>query len=89
MLIIEHWLSPSGVLREWLRQVVRVALFLAAPVLLVVPLVTLLLVSLLKWMVLITSIAWKLVVVLVLFLVGFVVTAFNWLMFKALLLRRR
>ena len=89
LLSMEHWLSGGGWLREWIRQVLRLALILAAPAFLVVPLVTLLLASLLKWTVLIASIAWKVVVVVVLFLVAAVITAFNWLMFKAFLSSRR
>lgn len=36
----EHWLSPKGLLREWLRFNARVAIALAVPALLVAPLVT-------------------------------------------------
>jgi len=38
---LEHWLASSGWLREWIRLNLRIALFVAAPSLLVVPLVTL------------------------------------------------
>jgi hypothetical protein len=85
---LEFWLSPSGFIREWIRQVVRFALFLGAPVLLVVPLVTFLLASLLKWTVLITTIAWKLILLVMVFLVGGVVTLFNWLLLKTILSSR-
>jgi len=88
ILSLEFWLSPSGFIREWIRQVVRFALFLGAPVLLVVPLVTFLLASLLKWTVLITTIAWKLILLVMVFLVGGVVTLFNWLLLKTILSSR-
>ena len=37
---VEHWLGSSGWLREWIRFNIRLALVIAAPALLVVPLVT-------------------------------------------------
>ncbi len=67
----------------------RVALFLAAPVILLAPLITLLLVSLLKWSVLLASIAWKLIVLITLVVVGVIVTGFNWVVLRVLMLARR
>jgi hypothetical protein len=69
--------------------VLRVALFLAAPVILLAPLITLLLVSLLKWSVLLASIAWKLIVLITLVVVGVIVTGFNWVVLRVLMLARR
>ena len=40
ILSLEYWLSPSGVLREWIRFNLRLAAVLAVPALLVVPLVS-------------------------------------------------
>ena len=85
----EHWLSPHGQLREWLRQVLRLCIPMAAPVLLVVPLVTFILTSLVKWVVLLTSLTWKLVVLVILFLVGVVVALFNYIVLSLLFGRRR
>lgn len=40
---MEYWISPSGILREWLRLVVKISLYLAIPAFLLVPIITLLL----------------------------------------------
>jgi hypothetical protein len=40
VLSLEYWLSSGGALREWIRLNLRVALTLAVPSLLVVPLIT-------------------------------------------------
>jgi hypothetical protein len=37
---LEHWLASSGWLREWIRFNIRLALMIAAPAVLIVPLVT-------------------------------------------------
>ena len=89
VLNVEYWLSPNGCGREWLRHVLRVALFLAAPVLLLAPLISLFLVSLLKWSVLLASIAWKLIVLITLVVAGIIVTGFNWVVLRVLMLARR
>ena len=46
---LEHWLASSGWLREWIRLNLRIALFVAAPSLLVIPLITLALGQLNSW----------------------------------------
>lgn len=46
---LEHWVSPSGTIREWLRFNFWVAGMLAIPSLLVVPLMTYLLGSFASW----------------------------------------
>jgi hypothetical protein len=46
---LEYWISPSGWLREWLRFNIRLALLLAIPSLLVVPLITFALGQLSVW----------------------------------------
>jgi hypothetical protein len=88
ILALEHWISPNGQLREWVRTIVRLSLPLSVPILLLVPLITFLMSSLVKWTVMAATIAWKLVLFMVLALVGFFITAFNWMMFKAILGRR-
>jgi hypothetical protein len=89
ILSLEYWLSPNGALREYLRQVVRLSLPLGAPALLVIPIITFILASFLKWTVLLASIAWRTIVLMLVLLVGGVVTLFNWLMFKAFISSRR
>jgi|APSaa5957512622_1039677.scaffolds.fasta_scaffold99140_2 hypothetical protein len=46
---LEHGLFPGGTFREWLKVVARTAIVLAAPTLLLVPLITFLLSDLSKW----------------------------------------
>ena len=46
---LEYWLSPKGWLREWVRFNIRLALLLAVPSFLVVPLVTYMLGQLSIW----------------------------------------
>lgn len=50
----EHWVSPKGSLREFIRFNVRVALMLAIPVLTVAPLVTLAIKQIQVWVSLLT-----------------------------------
>ena len=88
ILCLEFWLSPNGCMREWLRQVVRLSLPLAAPALLVVPLVSFILGAFLKWTLLMASIAWRTVLLMLVVLVGGVVTLFNWLLLKTVLSSR-
>ena len=89
ILSLEYWLSPSGVLRQFIQLVIWMAILLLTPVLLIFPLITFILGTLVKWTVLLTSIAWKLIVLPILVLIGAIVTAFNWLMFKAFISSRR
>ena len=46
---LEHWLSPNGRLREWLRLNLLAALFIGVPALIVVPIVTYLLGQFVTW----------------------------------------
>ena len=46
---LEHGLSPSGILREWMKVVTRAAIILAVPTFLVVPVLTFLLSGLSRW----------------------------------------
>lgn len=59
----EHWLSPGGSLREWIRFNLRLALGLAVPGLLVAPLVTLALRQFDTWIEFITKTTSNLVLV--------------------------
>jgi hypothetical protein len=40
VLAAEHWLSPAGCMREWLRFNTRVAIILAIPSVMIVPIIT-------------------------------------------------
>ena len=62
LLSFEFWISPSGQVREWLRHNSRLAVILAIPVFLVMPIVTFGLWQLVSWLTAITSIAGKLIV---------------------------
>src|SRR5438067_692407 len=73
ILSLEYWLSPSGVLRQFICLVIWLALLLLTPVLLIFPLITFILATLVKWTVLLTSIAWKLILLPILTLIAVVV----------------
>lgn len=49
LLRFEYWLSPSGLLREWIRRCLLLAVFVAIPALCVAPMVTTLLEHLTAW----------------------------------------
>ena len=61
---IEHSLSPGGTLREWLKVVVRIAIILAVPTILLVPVITFLLSGLSEWSTFLARVAVNLTVVL-------------------------
>ena len=50
LLSLEWWLSPNGKLREWLKLNGRIASVLVIPAVLVMPLVTLIIWQVAKWM---------------------------------------
>jgi hypothetical protein len=52
---LEHWLSPSGQLREFVKMNARLAIAIAVPVVIVAPLVTLALEQLKGWVALLNS----------------------------------
>lgn len=52
---LEHWLSPSGRLREFIKMNARLAIAIAVPVVIVAPLVTLALEQLKGWVLLLTT----------------------------------
>ena len=59
----EYWLSPRGMLREWLRFNLKIALLLGLPALLLTPFITLLLSSAVEWSAKLAEIARNLVVI--------------------------
>jgi hypothetical protein len=50
LLSLEWWLSPNGTLREWLKLNGKVSAILVIPAVLVMPLVTLIIWQVAKWM---------------------------------------
>ena len=69
----EHWVSPSGDIREWLRHNTRIGAWLLIPAIFVMPVIGLILWQLMGWLSMLTSIAAKLIVLPILILVAFVV----------------
>ena len=65
----EHWVSPHGDIREWLRQNTRVGAWLLIPALFMMPFIGLILWELTGWLALIAG---RLVVLPILILVAFV-----------------
>jgi hypothetical protein len=61
LLKMEYWISPNGRLREWLRFNLAVAFIIGIPALLIVPIVTLLLGSVVTWADSLAMAAWNLV----------------------------
>jgi len=57
----EYWLSPGGLLREWLRFNLRLALWLGIPALVLTPVITVLLTTAVTWSGILVEIAKKLV----------------------------
>ena len=57
LLKAEHWLSPGGFLREWLRNNSKVAVLLGIPVLLVMPVLLLLFTQIVSFSTLLMMIA--------------------------------
>ena len=70
ILSTEFWLSPQGQIREWLRSHTRVAVLLAIPAFLVMPIVTFILWQFATWMALLVSIWGRLVVFPILLLLA-------------------
>ena len=59
----EHWLSPNGLLREWMRLNILAALFIGIPALIIVPVVTYLLGQFATWMMFMAEAARNLVII--------------------------
>ena len=73
LLSIEHWVSPDGRIRAWVKANARSAVFIAAPTFLAFPVVTVALWEFEAWIDSLTTIAGKLIFlpILVLALVSF------------------
>ena len=74
LLSLEWWLSPQGKLREWLKLNGRIASILVVPAVLVMPLVTLILYQVAKWMSWLTGIAGHIVLFPLIALAGLIVS---------------
>lgn len=61
LLSLEHWLSPGGALREWMKFNLSLALLIAIPAMLVAPLVSLALAQISAWVAHLTETTSKLV----------------------------
>ena len=66
----EHWLSPNGRLREWMRLNILAAFFIGIPALIIVPILTFLLGQFATWMVFLAQAAKCFVII-----VGYVLLA--------------
>ncbi len=69
----EHWASPSGDMREWLRHNTRIGAWLLVPALFVMPVIGFILLQVSGWLALLTSIASRLIVLPILILLALVV----------------
>ena len=74
LLSLEWWLSPQGKLREWLKLNGRIASMLVIPAVLVMPLVTLIIWQVAKWMNWLTGIAGHLIMFPLIALAGIIVS---------------
>src|ERR1051326_5648408 len=62
LLSLEYWLCPSGALREFVRHVIRLAVILLLSAINIIPIITFVLGEFVKWMVMLATIAWKIIV---------------------------
>lgn len=69
----EHWASPNGDIREWLRCSSYVGAWLLIPAVFVMPITGFVLWQLTGWLAMLTSIAAKLIVLPILILLAFIV----------------
>ena len=69
----EHWASPTGDIREWLRHNTRIGVWLLIPAIFVMPIVGFILWQLTGWLAMLTSIAGRLIVLPILILLAFIV----------------
>lgn len=72
LLSLEHWMSPDGRVRRWMKTNTRLAVFMAVPTFMAFPVVTVALWELESWVNSLTTIAGKLIVLPVLVLLAFV-----------------
>ena len=78
----EHWASPNGDIREWLRNNIRVGAWLLIPALFVMPVVGFALWQVSGWIAMLTSIAGRLVVLPILILMALTVIRIVTALFK-------
>jgi len=84
ILSFEFWLSPKGQVREWIRHNSRLAILLAAPAFLILPIVTFALWQFVSWMMALVLIAGRLIVFPILALLTSAVIYVTVLILKAL-----
>jgi hypothetical protein len=70
LLSVEFWLFPNGDVREWLRNNLLMSVVLLIPALFVMPVIGLILWQLTGWLSMLQTIAGKLIVLPILFLVA-------------------
>ena len=73
LLCWEHWASPKGNIRAWLRLNFIVFAWLIIPVVFVMPIIDLVLSQLTGWLTMLTTITGKLIVLPILFLLVLIV----------------
>ena len=78
----EHWVSPGGDIREWLRQNTRIGVLLLIPSICVMPVIGLILWQLNGWMSMLTSIVGGLIVLPILILLALFVVRIVVALFK-------
>ena len=78
----EHWVSPSGDIREWLRHNTRIGAWLFIPAIVLMPVIGFILWQVSGWLALLTSIVGRLIVLPALILVAFVVIRIVAALFK-------
>lgn len=87
VLSIEFWISPNGHVREWLKKNTLLAVILAIPAFLVLPIITFALWQFVSWAMALTTIAGKLIVLPLLVLAATAVIAATVLLLKAVFSR--
>ncbi len=85
---IEYWVSPKGIIREWFRWNLWVAILLGIPAFLVVPIVTLLFSQLASWSMLFVEIAINLVMFPITILLALAVLSAIYFLIRAYLPER-
>lgn len=72
LLSLEHWMSPEGNVRQWVKANTRLAVFIAVPTFLAFPVVTVALWEVESWINSLTAIAGKLIFLPILALLALV-----------------
>lgn len=84
VLSLEFWISPNGQVREWLRHNTRLAVVLAIPAFLILPIISFALWQLVSWLAALFLIAGNLVVIPILALVATFVLVIVCLLFRVI-----